>query len=363
MRNAVKAVIDAKTCAITLYAVDMNEPITAAWSAIYPGLLHPLSQISSYLRSHLRYPEDYFNDQAQAYAQVHITSPSVFYNGSDLFNIAQESLNGQNQATTAYYVEATLPDTNSPQFILLQTFSPGASGGGTSANNMTAWLAAQCDYTGTGEPKLVSVRLNNANNVLGPLQFDNNINTNPTISSQISLLGQHGSTVTLGNVIILPFNNDSFLYIRPLYVTAAANGGTAFPQLQEVIVGTQNGVAEGTSFSAALQNLLNTTQPIPGLSNPGTGGPTPSPSPTPSGSPTPTPSPGATPTPTPTGTIQQQILALASQIVADNTAAETALAAGNFTAYGAAEAKLQSDLQKLQTLIAQQTASSPTPKP
>ena len=31
------------------------------------------SQISPYLRSHLRYPEDLFNDQAQAYAQVHIT--------------------------------------------------------------------------------------------------------------------------------------------------------------------------------------------------------------------------------------------------------------------------------------------------
>jgi uncharacterized protein len=364
MRNAVKAVIDAKTCEIKLYAVDMNEPITAAWNAIYPGLLTPLSQISPFLRSHLRYPEDYFNDQAQAYAQVHITSPPVFYNGSDLFNIAQENLNASNttQATTAYYVEATLPGTSSPQFVLLQTFSPGASGGGVSANNMTAWLAAQCDYTGTNEPKLVSVRLNNADNVLGPLQFDNNINTNPTISSEISLLGQHGSTVTLGNVIILPFNNDSFLYIRPLYVTAAANGGTAFPQLQEVIVGTQNGVAQGTSFTAALQNLLNTSQPIPGLSNPGTGTTTPTPSPSPSG-PTPSPSAGATPTPTPSGTIQQQILALDSQIITDNTAAETALMSGNFTAYGAAEAKLQSDLQKLQTLLGEQAGSSPTPNP
>ena len=31
-RNAVKAVIDARTCAVTLYAVDMNEPLTAAWT-------------------------------------------------------------------------------------------------------------------------------------------------------------------------------------------------------------------------------------------------------------------------------------------------------------------------------------------
>ena len=114
MRNAVKAVIDAKTCAITLYAVNLNEPITAAWNAIYPGLLTPLSQISPYLRSHLRYPEDLFNDQAQAYASVHIHSASVFYKGTDLFNIAQESLNGTNQATTAYYVESDPSRTSSP---------------------------------------------------------------------------------------------------------------------------------------------------------------------------------------------------------------------------------------------------------
>ena len=271
MRNAVKAVIDAKTCKITLYAVNLNEPITAAWNAIYPGLLTPLDQMSPYLRSHLRYPEDLFNDQAQAYAQVHITDPSVFFQGADLFNIAQESLNGSNQATTAYYVEATLPGTSTPQFVLLQTFSPGASGSGNAANNMTAWLAAECDYTGTDDPKLVSVRLNNADNVLGPLQFDNNIQTNPTISSEISLLGQHGSTVTLGNVIVLPFNNDSFLYVRPLYVTAASNGVTAFPQLQEVIVGDQSNVQQGTSFATAVAALLNNGQPVPGLTDHRTG--------------------------------------------------------------------------------------------
>jgi uncharacterized membrane protein (UPF0182 family) len=226
---------------------------------------------------------------------------------------------------------------------------------------MTAWLAAECDYTGTSEPKLVAVRLNNADNVLGPLQFDNNINTNPQISSEITLLSHNGSQVTLGNVIILPFNNDSFLYIRPLYVTAAANGGTAFPQLQEVIVGDQNSVAQGTSFSAALQALFSTTQPIPGLTN-GGGTTTPTPSPSPSTSPTASPTPGTTPTPTatPSGSLQQQIIALDNKIVADNAAANAALAAGNFTLYGAEEAKVQADLQALVKLLAQQ---SPSPAP
>jgi hypothetical protein len=227
---------------------------------------------------------------------------------------------------------------------------------------MTAWLAAECNYTNTNEPKLVSVRLNNADNVLGPLQFDNNVNTNPVISSEISLLGQHGSTVTLGNVIILPFNNDSFLYIRPLYVTAAANGTTSFPQLQEVIVGDQNNVAQGTSFAAAVANLLNNGTAVAGLPITSTSSGTTTPTPSPSTSPTASPSPGTSPTPTttPTGTLQQQIIAIDNKIVSDNSAAEAALMAGNFTAYGADEAKVQADLTALQKLLAEQ---SPTPSP
>src|SRR5207302_1383605 len=133
-------------------------------------------------------------------------------------------------------------------------------------------------------------------NVLGPLQFDNNISANQDISSQITLLGQLRSQVILGNVIVLPFNNDSFLYVRPFYVLAAGASGSSFPLLQYVIVGTQQQVVDDTSFSGALQKLLNTNEPIPGLNN--------APSPPPSG----TPSPSASPSPVPVGTVQQQIL-------------------------------------------------------
>jgi uncharacterized membrane protein (UPF0182 family) len=291
MRNAVKAVVDAKTCGITLYALDVNEPITAAWNAIYPGLLTPFDHMSMYLRSHLRYPVDLFSAQAGVYASVHVQDASVFFNGSDRYRISQEQINGQQQDTQPYYIEATLPGATTPSFVLFQTFSPGTSGSGSNANNMTAWLAAQCNYTETNHPHLVSVRLNNADNVLGPLQFDNNINADPTVSS----------------------------------------------------------------FPAALQNLLNTTQPIPGLPT----GPAPSP-PT---SPTPTPTgPSTTPTPTPTTTLQQQILAAVNTLIADNAAAQAALQAGDYTTYGKDEAKVQQDIKQLQQLL-QQAGATATPSP
>ena len=350
MRNAVKAVIDAKTCATTLYAVDLNEPITAAWAAIYPNLLVPFDQMPGYLRSHMRYPEDLFTAQAQVYSTVHVHDASVFFNGSDRYRVAQELIGGQPQDTQAYYVEVTLPGTSTPQFVLLQTFSPGTSGSGTSANNMTAWMAAVCDYTTTNHPRLITVRLNNADNVLGPLQFDNNINTDPTISSQKTLLSQQGSQVILGNVIVLPFNNDSFLYVRPFYVIASSGSGTSFPQLRFVITGTQNAVAMGSSFASSLQTLLNTQQPIPGL---GTG---PAPTPTPS-SPSPSPSPG-------TGGVSQQILSAVNQLLADENAAQQALKNGDFTTFGKDEDKVKADITALQQLLAQQPpAALPSPSP
>jgi hypothetical protein len=51
---------------------------------------------------------------------------------------------------------------------------------------------------------------------------------------------------------------------------------------------------------------------------------------------------------------------LDNKLIADNAAAEAALKAGNFTAYGADETKVQQDLTALQALLAQQ---SPSPAP
>ncbi|MBJ7596090.1 MAG: UPF0182 family protein [Candidatus Dormibacteraeota bacterium] len=350
MRNAVKAVVDSRTCAVKLYAVDPNEPITAAWNGIYPGLLQPLDSMSASLRSHLRYPEDLFTAQAQVYANVHVSNASVFFNGSDRYRIAQQQISGQQQDTQPYYVEMTLPHDNQPSFVLFQAFSPASSSGG-GANNMTAWLAAQSDYTSTNHPKLVAVPLNNSSNVLGPLQFDNNINTDPVISPEISLLSQHGSSVILGNVIVLPFNNDSFLYLRPLYVLASGSaGGTAFPQLHEVIVGTQNSVAQGPSFVQALQALFNTTQAIPGLGSAPT-------------TPTTTTPPGTTTTPPSTTTFTAQQLALLNDLLTHEQNAQAALQKGDFTTFGKEEDAIKSDTAQLTALLKNSPSASASPRP
>ncbi|MGD0834453.1 MAG: UPF0182 family protein [Candidatus Dormibacteria bacterium] len=360
-RNAVKAVVNARTCAVSLYAVDLNEPLTAAWNAIYPGLLQPLSQMPSSLVQHLRYPQDLFTNQAKVYAQVHVTSAAGFFTRNDFYSLSQQLDSGGNTVTTSpQYVELTLPGTSEAQFVLLQTFSPYQSGSGGTANNMTAWLAAESDYTTTNHPQLVAVPLKNNTNVLGPLQFDNNSNTDPTISQEKTLLSQSGSSVYLGSVIVLPFNDDSFLYVRPFYVSAQSSNGSSFPQLRYVIVGTQNSVAFGTSLPAALQALFDTTSPIPGLTLPSTTT-TPTPTPSPGASPTPSPSAGGTPTATPATALTAQELAVLADLVQQESNLESAYASGNLAAAGAAQQAINADIAELDTLLKAGGVTIPTP--
>ena len=200
--------------------------------------------------------------------------------------------------------------------------------------------------------------LKNNTNVLGPLQFDNNSNTDPTISQEKTLLSQSGSSVYLGNVIVLPFNDDSFLYVRPFYVSAQSSNGSSFPQLRYVIVGTQNSVAFGTSLPAALEALFNTTAAIPGLTVPSTST-SPTPSPSPGASPTPSPSAGATPTPA-TALTGQELTVLAD-LVQQESNLEFAYASGNLAAAGSAQQAINADITERNNLLKQGGVTIPTP--
>ncbi|MHA0111521.1 UPF0182 family protein, partial [Klebsiella pneumoniae] len=58
IRNSVKATVDAYDGSVTLYAWDDQDQILQAWQKIYPSSLHPWSDMSADLMSHVRYPTD-----------------------------------------------------------------------------------------------------------------------------------------------------------------------------------------------------------------------------------------------------------------------------------------------------------------
>ncbi len=130
---------------------------------------------------------------------------------------------------------------------------------------------------------------------------------------------------------------NSFLYVEPLFVQA--NNGK-FPELQRVIVATQDKIAMSDSFPSAL-NALFGSAPI-----------TTTPSPTPG--PTPSPSGGPSATPAPSGSAAAATVAQLVRSASDHyAAAQAALKNGDFTTYGQELKALEDDLAKLRALTGQ----------
>jgi len=78
VRNSVKVVMDAYDGTTTFYVADPTDPIIQAWQGVFPGVFHPLSEMSSDLQATCasRRPLQRSND---AFEKYHVTDPGVFY--------------------------------------------------------------------------------------------------------------------------------------------------------------------------------------------------------------------------------------------------------------------------------------------
>ena len=91
VRNSVKAVVDAYDGTTTLYVNDPTDPLIATWAAVYPTLFTPLSSLPADLWPHLRYPEGLFNVQTGMFEGYHVTDPTTFYQGDNLWTVPNGS--------------------------------------------------------------------------------------------------------------------------------------------------------------------------------------------------------------------------------------------------------------------------------
>ena len=85
LRNSVKAVVDAYDGTTTFYVFDKDDPIIAAYRALFPTLFKDADAMPAPLRKHVRYPELLLKAQAAMYGVYHMTDPEVFYNREDLW--------------------------------------------------------------------------------------------------------------------------------------------------------------------------------------------------------------------------------------------------------------------------------------
>jgi uncharacterized membrane protein (UPF0182 family) len=321
IRNSVKVVTDAYDGTISYYIVDETDPVVRNLKAIYPDLFKSISEMPQALRDHIRYPEALFSIQAQIYALYHMTNPDDFYNRSDAWKIASEVLSqgGTPQPIEPYYVTTRLPGSDRPEFVLFVPMTPF----GGERNNMVGWIAGRADAPDYGKLRVLTFPRDRP--ISGPLNIENRIEADSTIRQQLTLLCPQGPNCIRGNLLVLPVGS-SFIYVEAIFVQATST--SRIPELQRVILATQDRVVMTESFEKSLDALFGAQEQPPTTPPPST-------------------------SPPPTTTPPSQIAALVKSATDHYNAAQAALKAGDFAEYGRQLRLLEEDLAKLRAATGQ----------
>ena len=272
IRNSIKVVIDAYHGTVKFYIADQSDPIIATWSAIFPQMFKPLSTMPVNLRSHTRYPVDFFKIQSERLMTYHMTDPQVFYNREDQWQIPNEIYGSEARPVEPYYLITSLPTvpfvdvrdrvsdrvaSQREEFILLLPYTP------KQRTNLIAWLAARSDGKNYG--RLFLYVFPKERLVYGPEQIEARINQDPVISQQISLWNRQGSRAIQGNLLVIPIEQ-SLLYVEPIYLEATQN---SLPTLVRVVVAYENRIVMAQTLEQALQGIFKPeVTPAPAIIRP-----------------------------------------------------------------------------------------------
>jgi hypothetical protein len=226
------------------------------------------------------------------------------------------------------YQVLQVPGQTQQSFTLLDAMVPVSSG--SQIQTLSGFMIAGSDPGHYGQLQMfVTPR---GQPVDGPSLVAARIDATQKISSQISLLNQNGSSVELGNVLMIPISG-SLLYIQPLYVQSSRN---SFPELQGVIAvyGKQAALGTGgtdTNAQEALQDALTQVFQAPVSTSPGSG-----------------------------GTVSPQVQNLLADAQQAYQQAQADLAAGNLGAYQNDITRMESDLTTIRQLTGTTGTTAPT---
>jgi uncharacterized membrane protein (UPF0182 family) len=244
IRNSIKVTIDAYDGTTTFHVIDPADPVAQTVGKIFPDLLKPVSAMPEDLRTRLRYPQQIFAMQAAMFATFHMTSPAVFYNREDQWEIPSFEVAGERTQMHPYYTIMKLPGESGPEYIQMLPFTPRGKG------NLASWMVARSDGANYG--KLAVFQFPKQTVIFGPRQVAARISQDEVISPQITLWNQQGSEVIQGTLLVIPIE-ESLIYVRPLYLKAA---GGQIPELKRVIVAYQNNIVMEETLDAALARIF-----------------------------------------------------------------------------------------------------------
>jgi uncharacterized membrane protein (UPF0182 family) len=352
IRNSVKATVNAYDGKVTLYSWDDQDPILKTWQKVFPSTVKPMSDMSGDLMSHVRYPADLFKVQRSVLGQYHVTNAGSFYSSEDAWVTPNDpqSTDTEKKYQPPYYLTMQLPEQDAPSFSLYSTFIP-RQGGEQSRNVLTGYLAVDAN-AGSEDGKRSSdygkirlLTLPKDDTVPGPGQVQNTFDSDPSVSSQINILKQGQTEVLNGNLLTVPVGG-GLLYVQPVYVKST--GDTSFPLLQKVLVAFGDQIAFEDTLDEALDVLFggdsgadagdtnvpgdSTTPPTDGTD---TGGGTDT---------------GTTPS-TGDPTVDAQIKTLLDQAKVAMAEKDSAMASGDWAAYGVADKKISDALAQALALL------------
>ncbi|HWU47524.1 MAG TPA: UPF0182 family protein [Humibacter sp.] len=353
IRNSVKATVDAYSGKVTLYSWDASDPVLKTWEKIFPSTVKPMSAMSGALMSHVRYPEDLFKVQRGILAQYHVSDPGTFFSNEDAWKVPDDPTKQADSFQPPYYLTMQMPGQKSPSFSLYTTYIPQATSEST-RSVLKGYLAVDSNAGSTAGTKakgygtLRLLNLPSEENIPGPGSVQNNFDSDTSVSQALNLLRQGSTDVINGNLLTLPVGG-GLLYVEPVYIRS--KGTTSYPLLQKVLVAFGDNIAFEDTLDGALDVLFGgnsganagdtntqpTTPPTSGTG--GTGG-----------------TGGVSGNGTSNNPALQAALDDAKQALADR---EAALKKGDWTAYGAADTRLQKDIA---AALAASTQSTSTPK-
>ncbi len=350
IRNSVKITMNAYDGTMHFYMADPADPIVRAYAGIFPDLFEPLDAMPVSLRDHLRVPEELFNVQTRVFGKYHVTTAAQFFRTDDQWTVPaapnDQSASAQTLPSEAYYVVMRMPGEDKAEFLLLQPMVPKGRG------NMIAWMAARNDAPNYGTTRVY--RFPSETTVLGPVQIEARIDQDPTISQQITLWDQSGSSVIRGNLIVVPLG-DSLIYLQPVYLQSTSS---SFPEFVRIIVASPRNVVWGKTLGEAIDLLVKAEA--------GGETPTPTPTPGPGGSPSPGPTTSPTATPDPDAPLPTDVAGLIDYANVHFAAAQAALRAGDFATYGIEIERVNAALRALDALtpgIVPSPGASASPAP
>ena len=279
VRASARAAIDAFSGRVRIYAAS-DDPITRAWRGVYPGLFLPASSMPDALRAQLRYPQELFEAQVDAYQAYHAEDATAFWNGSDAWARALQVAGPIEQAGEIRFPDparrvdaderrdrhvaprtwrmepayglARMPGDVRERFMVTMPFTPRGR------QNLVGYLAGSLDARGA--PRLSLLSLPRDRLTVGPTQATRRILSSPGVVRRMELvnresrdLGRSGlSRTVLGAPRIVPIAG-TLVHVQPLFLTA---GGEGVPRLQLVTALVDGRVGYGRTLEAALRRSV-----------------------------------------------------------------------------------------------------------